>query len=131
MSDENNNEVLIEADWQMRAEAAERALAEAVGRTEALLKRAELKVEAVKAGMVDLDGLQLIDPATVTLNENGEVADAASIMTKLKRAKPWLFGSASSSSTAQVPRAEVPRQRDAREMNEEEWRAARAALLRR
>jgi hypothetical protein len=131
MSDETNDEMLTEADWKTRAEAAERALAEATGRAEALLKRAELKIEAVKAGMVDLDGLQLIDPAAVTLNENGEVVNATSIMSKLKRAKPWLFGGASSSSIAQVPRAETPRQRDAREMSEEEWRSARAALLNR
>lgn len=131
MSDETNSEVTAEADWQTRAETAERALAEASSKAELLLKRAELKVEAVKAGMVDLDGLKLIDPAGVTLDENGEIVDAPSIMAKLKRAKPWLFGRASSSSTAGVPRAESPRQRDAREMSEEEWRAARAALLRR
>ncbi|MGC8468942.1 MAG: hypothetical protein ACP5NI_03455, partial [Acetobacteraceae bacterium] len=40
----------------------ERRLAEMAEAVEARVIRAELKAEAVRAGMVDLDGLKLIDP---------------------------------------------------------------------
>ena len=56
------------------------------------LVRAELKAEAVRAGMIDLDGLKLVDPADVRVNEAGEIEGAAMLMQKLRRAKPWLFG---------------------------------------
>ncbi len=119
-------------DWQARAEQAEAALADAQAQANARLIRAELKAEAIRAGMIDLDGIKLIDLAEVGLNQNGEVSDAASILAKLKRTKPWLFGNAASSSAAaNPPRPEPPRMRHARELSHEEWLAARAALLRR
>ena len=119
-------------DWQARAENAEAALADSQAKANERLIRAELKAEAVRAGMIDLDGLKLIDLAGVGLNQNGEVADAAAILAKLKRAKPWLFGNvASSSAAANPPRPEPPRMRHASELSHEEWLAARAALLRR
>jgi hypothetical protein len=119
-------------DWQARAENAEAALAETQAKANERLIRAELKAEAVRAGMIDLDGLKLIDLAEVGLNQNGEVADAAVILAKLKRSKPWLFANtASSSAAANPPRPEPPRMRHASELSHEEWLAARAALLRR
>lgn len=129
MSDETND-TPPEIDWQARAEAAERLLVDVTYKSNDSLKRAELAVEAVRAGMVDLDGLKLVDTAALSVDENGGVVDAAGVIAKLKRAKPWLFGGASSSSALAAPRAEAPRHRHAREMSEEEWRAARAALLR-
>ena len=118
-------------DWQARAMAAEQAM-EALRREHAeRLRRAELRTEAVKAGMIDLDGLRLIDPAVMAPAEDGAAPDAAALMAQLKRDKPWLFGAPSSSSTASVPRAEPPRARHATELSEAEWRAARAELLRR
>ena len=128
MSDDTNDSSAV-TDWQARAEAAERLLADVTYKSNDSLKRAELAVEAVRAGMIDLDGLKLLDMAALSLDEKGAVPDAAGIISKLKRSKPWLFGSASSSSTSAAPRAESPKQRHAREMSEEEWRAARAALL--
>ncbi|MCF3945295.1 hypothetical protein AiwAL_04735 [Acidiphilium sp. AL] len=131
MTDEITDDGAGRDDWQARAEAAERALGQMRHESGEKLKRAELKIEAVRAGMIDLDGLKLIDLDQVELGEDGGVTDAASIMTRLKREKPWLFGAASSSSTAGVPRAEPSRTRHARELSEAEWRAARAELLRR
>ena len=62
------------------------------------LIRAELKAEAVRARMVDLDGLKLVDARELTVDEAGEVQGAAALMQSLRRAKPWLFGGASASS---------------------------------
>jgi hypothetical protein len=115
------------ADLSAHAAALERQLAEAHGR----LIRAELKAEAVRAGMVDLDGLKLLDTGKLRLGDDGEVEGAASLMRELRRSKPWLFGAGSSSSTAGAPPAQAPKPRLATEMNVEEWQKARADLLKR
>jgi len=119
-------------DWQARAEMAEAALADAQAQAQAKLVRAELKAEAIRAGMIDLDGLKLLDLSEVQLSEAGELVDPKAIFAKLKRSKPWLFGGvASSSAASHVPKPEPPRPRQANEMGHEEWLAARAALIKR
>ncbi|MDE1897190.1 MAG: hypothetical protein KGH91_08955 [Rhodospirillales bacterium] len=122
----------VTEDWRARAEAAEAALEQAGAEAKARIIRAELKAEAVKAGMVDLDGLKLIEASALQVNEDGEVEDAPAVLAKLKRAKPWLFGGGkSSSSTSSAPKPEPLRQRMASEMSRDEWLSARAALLKR
>jgi hypothetical protein len=117
----------------LRARAAElekqvRSLSEQA-RTNLVMS--ELKAEAVRAGMVDLDGLKLLDTSTVTVGDRGEVTGAATAMERFRRAKPWLFGSTSSTTTAVPPPSQPPGAKKATEMTPEEYRAARAALLRR
>jgi hypothetical protein len=92
---------------------------------------AELRHEATRRGMIDLDGLKLADSDAVTIDADGVVHGVASVLTKLRRDKPWLFGPANSSSVAGVPDAAPVRTKLATEMTLAEWRAARAALLRR
>ncbi len=128
--DENDPNEAIEA-LRQRAEALERELRETVAEAERRLIRAELKAEAVRAGMVDLDGLKLLDLSAVRLGEGGEVEGAAALMSQLRRGKPWLFGQASTSSSAAPPPSAPPRSKLATEMSEEEWRAARREILRR
>jgi len=88
-----------------------------------------MKAEAVRAGMIDLDGLKLLDLSGIKLNENGEIDDASELMGRFKKAKPWLFGMPSSSSPLSAPLAQPPRQKHATEMTSAEYAAARAALL--
>jgi hypothetical protein len=127
-----SEEINAEEDWKSRAETAEAALRRVQEAADAKLIRAELKAEALRAGMVDLDGLKLLDTAEIRLTEMGEVADAPVLLSKLKRAKPWLFGTVTSSSAASnPPRPEPPRTRHANDLSHDEWIAARAALLRR
>jgi hypothetical protein len=118
------------AELRARAEMLERRLANAEQETRTRMAQAELKVEALRAGIVDLDGLKLLDPSAVEVSEDGEVKNAAAVITQLRRAKPWLFGGGSSSSLANPPPAQPPRQKLATEMTEAEYRAARAAILR-
>jgi hypothetical protein len=92
---------------------------------------AELKVEALRANMIDLDGLQFLDMSQVHLDDDGSVADNAEIIGRLKRAKPWLFATPSSSSIAKVPPSVPARQKLAREMSDEEYRIARANIIKR
>jgi hypothetical protein len=117
------------AELRARAGELEQRLADSERQARGRIVRAELKVEAVRAGIVDLDGLKLLDLEHVELTPEGELANAAELMAQLRRAKPWLFGAASSSSPASPPPAQPPRQKSATEMTDEEYRAARAAIL--
>jgi len=113
--------------------AAEKATQEAEGKikeahtaAEQRVIRAELKAEALKAGMVDLDGLKLADLSKVKINEAGEVEGAAELMEELKKGKPYLFGSTQNSSTpGNPPNPKPPGAKKASEMTAEEYAAAR------
>lgn len=118
-------------DLAARAAELERKLAEAEARANSRIVLAELKAEAVRAGMIDLDGLKLLDTEALTVSDSGEVQGAAELLRAARKAKPWLFAAASSSSVAQPPGAQAPRAKLATEMGHEEWQAARAELLRR
>jgi hypothetical protein len=109
----------------------ESSLLEARSTADQRLIQVELRAEAIKAGMVDLDGLKLIEPGSVSIDEHGTVHGASTVMTRLRRDKPWLFGSQSSSSAAPVPAHGSTRPKSATDMSLDEWRAARADLLRR
>jgi hypothetical protein len=117
----------------LRARAAEleqqvRSLSEQA-RTNLVMS--ELKAEAIRDGMVDLDGLKLLDTSAVTVGDRGEVTGATTAMERFRRAKPWLFAGASSTTTAVPPPSQPPRAKKATDMTPEEYRAARAALVRR
>ncbi len=90
---------------------------------------ANLRTEAVSAGMVDLDGLKLVDLSGVDLDENDKVIDGGKLMSELRRAKPWLFGRASSSSAAVPPASKPVKQKTAMEMSDEEYLAAKTAVI--
>jgi len=51
----------------------------------ARLVQAELRTEALRAGMVDLDGVRLIDPGAIRLTEAGGLEGGAALMTRLRR----------------------------------------------
>jgi hypothetical protein len=89
---------------------------------------ANLRTEAVRAGMIDLDGLRLIDLSAVRLSDDDRVIGGRKLMDDLRRTKPWLFGVASSSSAAIAPASHPVRQKTALEMTEEEYTAARAVV---
>jgi hypothetical protein len=114
-----------------RAASLEQRLAELEQTSRARLVRAELRTEAVRAGMVDLDGIKLIDTSALAFNKDGELADAAGVMRTFAHDKPWLFGAVSTSSAATPPNSAPPRTTKARDMTADEYRAARAILLKR
>jgi len=90
---------------------------------------AELKVEAIRAGIVDLDGLKFLDTSQLQLEEDGGIPGGVELINQLKRTKPWLFGTTSSSSTARVPPSRPTRQKLATDMTDEEYRVARANII--
>jgi hypothetical protein len=93
------------------------------------LVQADLKTHAIRAGMIDLDGLKLLDSSKLKLDPKGEVENAATIMAELKRNKPYLFQPATTSSTSPTPPTTQPTAKRATEMTHAEWQSARAALL--
>ena len=67
MSDGNENEFV--------GQEVNAAPPSEVAALRARLLQAELRAEAIRAGMVDLDGVKLIEPAAVTVNEAGELVE--------------------------------------------------------
>ena len=93
---------------------------------------AEMKVEALRAGMIDLDGLKFIDLAPIRLGDDGTLVGGPPLIQHLKAMKPWLFAtSSSSSSAAKAPPSKMTRVKNATEMTDVEYKAARAEILRR
>ncbi len=126
------------ANYRKRAQEAEHRAKDAEARVAASeqaanqrIVLAELRTAAVRAGMVDLDGLKLADLEGVTLDEAGHVRGTDELMETMKKAKPYLFRSApgvSTSSTQPAPRKEKPRVKTAMEMSGEEWQATKKEL---
>ena len=131
MTDEPDAPQTVPTSDAERAADLERRLNELEASTNARLIRAELKAVAVRAGMVDLDGLKLIDVDHLRLDDDGNVKGAGEVMRDLRRAKPWLFGGASTSSSSPAPPMQPVRPRLATEMNYDEWQSGRTELLRR
>ena len=92
--------------------------------------RAEMKAAALKAGMVDLDGLKLADLSKVKLLDDGSVEGADELMAALKEAKPYLFSDAKGSSHTgnPPPPPKTPVAKKATEMTKDEYEVARKAI---
>jgi hypothetical protein len=102
---------------------AQAAIADARRAADARIIQAELKASALAAGMIDVEGLKLLDTSGVELNEDGNIVIPATLFADAKKAKPWLFGQASTSSTAATPKIEPPKIKSVREMDDKERRA--------
>lgn len=116
-----------EARAKKASDDADAKIKESHTSAEQRIIRAELKAEAIKAGMVDLDGLKLADLSSIKIDEKGDVQGAAELLTALKESKPYLFKepSSSTSHTGEPPPKKKPEPFDARKATPEE-RAAKA-----
>ena len=113
-----------EAAAKKAAEEAEAKVKETQTAADQRIIRAELKAEALKAGMVDLDGLKLADLSKVKLNDKGEVEGAEDLMKALKESKPYLFkAGTSTSSTDTKPKPTESKEKSAKDMTDAEWKA--------
>jgi hypothetical protein len=110
----------LEAELRVTREAADRRLIES-----------ELKGEAIRKGIIDLDGLKLVDPHGLKIDATGDVRGVEAVVARLQKEKPWLFSPGNSSSLAGVPPSVSSGNKHAIDMSLAEWRAARADLLRR
>jgi hypothetical protein len=117
-------------ELKARCEHLEQELLRVRQRAESGMIKAHLQAEATRAGMIDMDGLKLLDISRVTVTEEGEVQGATALMDRVRKEKPWLFGRPSTSAAAGVPPSQPPRQKLATEMTDTEYQAAREAILR-
>jgi len=115
-------------------EAAKKASDEATGKIEEVSKsaqlrimKAELKAFAVKAGIVDLDGLAFIDMTKVKLTDDGEIEGADEAIDALRKAKPYLF-TKTTSSTERPPKNAPNEVKKVTDLSEEEYRAEKRRL---
>ena len=99
----------------------------------ARLVQLELRAAAERAGIVDLDGLRLVDTTAVTLADDGSVQGAEALVESLKTAKPWLFAAVDNAghtaSRARPLAPHTPELRRATDMSEAEYRQEKARLL--
>lgn len=112
-----------------RVAELERRLADMEASMNSRVLQAELKAHAIKAGIVDLDGLHFVKTTDLKFGENGEIEGVAKVMADLKRAKPYLFPQSSSSSPAVAPPASQLTAKRATDMTHAEWQAARTLML--
>ncbi len=94
------------------------------------LVHAELKGHAIRAGIIDLDCLKLLDRGALALDDDGNLPGGSAAIAGLKRDKPWLFVNPNSSHPAAAPAPEPAKPRSAKDMTPAEWRQARERLIR-
>jgi hypothetical protein len=131
-SDTDEPSAIEIATLRSQTHELQKQLIETKQAADARIAQTELKAEALRAGIVDLDGLKLLDPGAYQITGDGTVLGVPEAIAKLRRSKPWLFAAASnSSSLAGAPSSEPHHRKHATEMSLDEWRVARADLLRR
>ncbi len=131
MADMSNSEPSLQElnDLRRQNDDLIRDIAEAKKEMVSRLVMSELKIEAVRAGIVDLDGLRLVDLSKVRFGEDDNANGAAEMIDELKSKKPWLFQVTSSSAPIAAPPAQPSTQKYAMEMTDAEYRVARANIV--
>lgn len=114
--------------------AAETAAKDAGVRAQGALRDAALRVAAKDAGIVDTDGLKLLDTSAVTVGDDGAVTIPEKFFEKAREAKPYLFQqtgtqTGTTASTAKAPPATGTKAKHATAMTDEEYAAAKAAAV--
>ena len=113
--------------------AAEKAAADAGERVSQATRDAALKLAAKDAGIVDLDGLKLLDTSAVKVGDDGAVAIPKDFFDKARESKPYLFAktgaqTGTTASTAKAPATTATTPKSARDMTPAEYAAAKSAL---
>lgn len=108
-----------------RADAAQ---AEADKKVTQRLIRAELKAAAIKAGIVDLDGLAFVDYEKLKLKDDGTIEGADEQLAALKEKKPYLFGTQGTTTGPKPPSPSDPKVVDVRKMSTAEYAEHKRSL---
>lgn len=102
---------------------------EADAKAQQRIIRSELKAEALKAGLIDADGLQFVDFTKLKLNEKDELVGGEEAIKLLKAAKPYLFKAATGTSNRNerpAPSGDAPK--TVRGLSDAEYKAERARV---
>ncbi len=88
---------------------------------------AELKAQAVSAGLKDLDFLKMVDKSSFKIGEDGNITGIDKAINDLKSTKPFLFSDNKRTSTSKnesLPNGDKnSNSMDAMKMTDEEWNA--------
>jgi hypothetical protein len=96
------------------------------------LIQVELRNLADKEGLIDEDAFKMVDISSIKIAENGSVVGATELVAELKKNKPYIFRSISSSSTDTKPDADINVQKsDAMQMTDAEYIKSQPASWRR
>ena len=102
---------------------------EAVAKAAARVVAADLKVAAKDADANDIaDVVALLDRTKLIFNDDGEVTNAAALIAEMKKAKPYQFGSPSTSHAGNPPPQTAPAAKHARDMTADELAALAKSL---
>ncbi len=91
LKNEKKFEELAESERKKR-EKAEKDAADKVAARDARVIKAEVKVLAKAAGLIDPDDVELMDLGSVKLDENDAVVGADKVIEAFKKSKPHKFG---------------------------------------
>lgn len=91
----------------------------------ARIVEAEVRVLAMRAGMIDPDGVRLLDLSGVAINADGGVTGGDAAITVARATRPWLFFNARTASPEPPPPRDMRDTADARRMSHAEYLAAR------
>lgn len=91
---------------------------------------AEFKAIAIKAGIVDVDGLKLLDTSTLKFNDKGELVGADELIEAAKKSKPYLFATTTSTtSTSKTPPKVGDEPKSVKTMTDAEYEAAKQSAI--
>ena len=113
----------LEAEKADAIKAAEDKAAEATTKAQQRAINADLRIAAKDAGAHDpADILALLDRSKIKLNDDGDVTNAADLLADMKKAKPHLFGTASTSNPNPPPPKKSTGEKPAAEWSADETR---------
>lgn len=93
-------------------------------------KIGKLEVEALKQGMVDVDGLKLADITKITVDEKGNLVGTEDFFKTLKESKGYLFGKVNTTNVDKVPKPGESGPVDATKIEKsEDYEAAKQKLI--
>lgn len=99
--------------------------------------RSELKVEALKAGVVDFNDFTKIASdqiSKIEINDDGEVNGISDLITSYKKSKPWLFKEdtkqSNTSSSFRTPAIDRVGKNDVSKLSDDDYKKAKADFLR-
>lgn len=93
--------------------------------------RGELKTEALRAGLVDVDALKMFDTSGLQVSEDGDVEGIGALVTAMKKKKPYLFKEnvADTSVNSGTPAQKGAKPKSVRNLKKEDYEREKAKDL--
>lgn len=85
--------------------------------------RAELKAEALKAGLVDVDALKMFDTSSIEIDDNGDVIGVSELVEEMRMSKPYAFSTTAKDTTTdkKTPDSSKVDSKSALDMSDDEF----------